>query len=1641
MSWMIWQPRFEFFFQNKPQELLRISTVINNLILNEQVRRLERFNINVPYSIPTAGWAKINVDASLSKNTLFNGIGLVLRDDGNAFGAAHRSTNRFTTIEEGEALAVLGGVLWAREKEMQRRLPLKWMHRLLAPFVGMEIQLFPGQPKLELQQHHFPGKYSHSLPLISPPNFSPKQLQFKLNQSKISISRVSDFDSSSTRSIISLYSVRLCLKSTIHSWLEIIVMKGKRGRPPKVPKNAKKLEGEDVCFVCLDGGDLKLCQYKKCPKAYHVDCVELDEKFFLENGHQWHCGWHICSTCKKSAHWFCSTCMYSLCKKCLKDENLFIRRRKQGFCRNCIDNIMKIEKNEQDLNLDENIFLGYFKDYWIDVKGTLELKNDELSQMELFVTPSHNVVGDASGANPVSQVRVDLLSPLTQGVTTAGMQMHHGLSPSSSSQRHDVNGFSSTGVLPVVDAADNELGHVEVNEPPVAEASDELTQVRCPLERYPVLSHHLVGDASAVNLVQTEMSSPLAQGVSPVMHMDHKLSLFSSLQRHDVNGAISTGIFPAQSVVDNKVEPIEVSPLLVVGTSDKLTHSRSTLERSTTSIHHPVDVASAVNLVLQVRSEVSPPWTPGVSPVGIYMHHRLSPVSFPQCHDANATSTAILSAEGVVDSEVECVEVNALPVAEAVSVPMNLLVTPPGALSEEIVEVNEMCLSAPTVSLFNQEIECQRELCNEHEANGLSVSLVRKQESPKGNEVNGLEGSATLDRKLESPQGHEANGFGESAAFVHMQESSEGHETNDNQGSTSERSSKPIGVLSYVRKKGKRRSKSPTREEGCSCESIPNGTEWASKELLEFVAHVKNGNESILSHFEVQALVLEYIKRNNLRDADWKNQIICDSRLETLFKKVRVGHFEMLRHLQTHLLIKQDTPADLVRGAVVDSKRSWLEGQSESAIIRKMFTHKRRKIGEESESRVILGEPEHLQRLQDPLEVCTESKMDPIGKSEEYEPVSTENDIQGSTSSKSARDFSDITIIAGRATEKTNEPQNQVSVRLGSFHEPVLGSSSNISETKKLWHYQDSSGRIQGPFSMEQFRKWSTRYFPANMRIWRTTEKEEDSILMKDALDGKFLRVLVSSCDIRSYSKDDDSNRKNESNPDNGGNIHPVQSANSFFGTTSSEGGDDGMQQSAKSGSGINSVSRMTAITSLPNQPDSGILAKYGNGPCSNNLTSLQGWHYLDPSGRIQGPFSIGQFHKWSTRHFPANMRIWRTTEKQENSILMTDALDGKFREVLVSSCDVRTEATEDGDSNRKDGSSSDRNGQSNTPNGGKTNQVGSMDSGLGTHLSEGSNVGMQHSRKSGMQIGSVSEANASKSLSNQLDSGKLAKYGNVTYWNNLASLHGWSPKSGAGNNDILSPINQQVSFQSMGTNEPHRISLVDSLDHQLSVDHPSVPAGASSAGVDHVSNFISPSRITFADPISLTCAKSGDFQEPLSGNHGSSSLDIYPPGLFPEPVFPVSGTVPSSNWEGPLSMKSGSRSIPLRIKSPHVTQTSAMYDEQPGNSNTSWKNPQGNMMAQINMNVGAMQQDSNGAVWEQPVGNSGKRDQQNHSVNRFFDHPVRSSPSINRQSEFGSAGNTGGPFTPPHMGRTVCNFHGRGHGCWNGANCCYLHL
>ncbi|KAA8547456.1 hypothetical protein F0562_003680 [Nyssa sinensis] len=167
--------------------------------------------------------------------------------------------------------------------------------------------------------------------------------------------------------------------------------KRKRGRPPRFPiksppSKRNKEEGEDVCFICFDGGSLVLCDRRGCPKAYHPACIKRDEAFFRSKA-RWNCGWHICSICQKAAHYMCYTCTYSLCKGCTKDAEYVCVRGNKGFCTICMRTIMLIENNEQGnketalVDFDDKSSWEYlFKVYWIYLKEKLSLTFSELTQ-------------------------------------------------------------------------------------------------------------------------------------------------------------------------------------------------------------------------------------------------------------------------------------------------------------------------------------------------------------------------------------------------------------------------------------------------------------------------------------------------------------------------------------------------------------------------------------------------------------------------------------------------------------------------------------------------------------------------------------------------------------------------------------------------------------------------------------------------------------------------------------------------------------------------------------------------------------------------------------------------------------------------------------------------------------------------------------------------------------------------------------------------------------------------------------------------------------------------------------------------------------------------------------------------------------
>ncbi|KAL6610240.1 hypothetical protein ACP70R_040209 [Stipagrostis hirtigluma subsp. patula] len=162
-------------------------------------------------------------------------------------------------------------------------------------------------------------------------------------------------------------------------------------------------DGEDDCFVCKDGGKLRLCDFRSCHKAYHPGCVGKDNDF-LNSDETFICQWHTCFICDGRSRYYCYCCpRHSFCQVCVKQaEFVPVIRKTKGFCSNCLRLVIMIERNVDvdsdgervDFN-DRDTYEFFFKEYWDIVKEKEGLTLDNLEEAYKFMKGGRNSIQDS----------------------------------------------------------------------------------------------------------------------------------------------------------------------------------------------------------------------------------------------------------------------------------------------------------------------------------------------------------------------------------------------------------------------------------------------------------------------------------------------------------------------------------------------------------------------------------------------------------------------------------------------------------------------------------------------------------------------------------------------------------------------------------------------------------------------------------------------------------------------------------------------------------------------------------------------------------------------------------------------------------------------------------------------------------------------------------------------------------------------------------------------------------------------------------------------------------------------------------------------------------------------------------------------
>ncbi|XP_071684659.1 zinc finger CCCH domain-containing protein 19 isoform X3 [Lolium perenne] len=130
---------------------------------------------------------------------------------------------------------------------------------------------------------------------------------------------------------------------------------------------------EEFCFVCKDGGEVRVCGFKNCLKAYHPRCVGKEDDFLSSND-QFTCDCHKCAHCKGNALYECFCCpTSSTCQDCLGKVDFVPLKEGKGFCSSCLSMAIVTEKDagdEQPADAPEpEDYELLFKDYWEVIKG------------------------------------------------------------------------------------------------------------------------------------------------------------------------------------------------------------------------------------------------------------------------------------------------------------------------------------------------------------------------------------------------------------------------------------------------------------------------------------------------------------------------------------------------------------------------------------------------------------------------------------------------------------------------------------------------------------------------------------------------------------------------------------------------------------------------------------------------------------------------------------------------------------------------------------------------------------------------------------------------------------------------------------------------------------------------------------------------------------------------------------------------------------------------------------------------------------------------------------------------------------------------------------------------------------------------
>uniref|UniRef100_R7WC09 Zinc finger CCCH domain-containing protein 44 n=1 Tax=Aegilops tauschii TaxID=37682 RepID=R7WC09_AEGTA len=478
--------------------------------------------------------------------------------------------------------------------------------------------------------------------------------------------------------------------------------------------------------------------------------------------------------------------------------------------------------------------------------------------------------------------------------------------------------------------------------------------------------------------------------------------------------------------------------------------------------------------------------------------------------------------------------------------------------------------------------------------------------------------------------------------------------------------------------------------------SLPLNTKWASPELLEFVGHMRDGDQSFISQFDVQALLLDYIKKNDLRDPRRKSQVICDSRLHRLFKKTHVAHFEMLRLLEMHCPVSDASAVNNGNRGDINLNSAQIDATGYGEVADKLYPDRKKRMHRkmERESLSNLNDYAAIDMHNISLIYLRRSLMEDL-----IDDPTFSDKVSGGfvrikiTDVGQKQDMYRLVKVVGthKVAEKYNigKKKTNFALEILNLRKKEIITMDTISnqdftqeECKRLRQsmkyglidrlkvvlhiiltpddltdFKVYEGDIQDKATIFQSVRVNDLLNNSEERARRinevlevhidshmdpdyeSSEEMDDKRAVEQNGSGKRSNGLFSPIKVQNYAKIMSDAIRNPKSLSKQSTIPKLGAGRSSKNSHSTTGTDI-----PKSGTNVSSKMCEAVPISSP-----------GVTP-STELEPEKVWHYKDPSGNVQGPFTLLQLSKW-TAYFPRDLRVWLIFESEERSLLLTEVL------------------------------------------------------------------------------------------------------------------------------------------------------------------------------------------------------------------------------------------------------------------------------------------------------------------------------------------------------------------------------------------------